>query len=145
MIYFCCYKTLLNFNFYMLMHWNKRLFTHPWPTVYMYFYTTRQNMFHQRSTFTSFPWWRRQKWSPKRLDFYPQLTRLVAREDFIEFSRRESFKSYLIHLYEVDTHQSIRHLDNLRKKTARLQGSLAFLLSCRDREVFPRAWTWNTT
>jgi hypothetical protein len=28
--------------------------------------------------------------------FYPELTRLVAREDFIEFSRRESFKSYKI-------------------------------------------------
>jgi hypothetical protein len=27
------------------------------------------------------------------LGFYPQLTRLVAREDFIEFSRRESFKT----------------------------------------------------
>jgi hypothetical protein len=26
------------------------------------------------------------------LGFYPQLTRLVAREDFIEFSCRESFK-----------------------------------------------------
>jgi hypothetical protein len=30
------------------------------------------------------------------LGFYPQLTRLVAREDFIEFSRRESFKSYIL-------------------------------------------------
>jgi hypothetical protein len=28
------------------------------------------------------------------LGFNPQLTRLVAREDFIEFSRRESFKFY---------------------------------------------------
>jgi hypothetical protein len=28
------------------------------------------------------------------LGFYPQLAWLVAREDFIEFSRRESFKSY---------------------------------------------------
>jgi hypothetical protein len=27
--------------------------------------------------------------------FYPQLTQLVAQEDFIEFSRRESFKSYI--------------------------------------------------
>jgi hypothetical protein len=27
------------------------------------------------------------------LGFYPQLTQLVARKDFIEFSRRESFKS----------------------------------------------------
>jgi hypothetical protein len=25
----------------------------------------------------------------------PQLTRLVTREDFIEFNRRESFKSYI--------------------------------------------------
>jgi hypothetical protein len=30
------------------------------------------------------------------LDLYPQLTRLVAREDFIEISRRESFKSYFL-------------------------------------------------
>jgi hypothetical protein len=30
------------------------------------------------------------------LGFYPQLTRLVIREDFIEFSHRESFKSYLV-------------------------------------------------
>jgi hypothetical protein len=28
------------------------------------------------------------------LGFFPQLTRIVAREDFIAFSRRESFKSY---------------------------------------------------
>jgi hypothetical protein len=28
------------------------------------------------------------------LGFYPQLTQLVAREYFIKFSRRESFKSY---------------------------------------------------
>jgi hypothetical protein len=27
------------------------------------------------------------------LGFYPQLTRLVAREHFMEFSRRESFKT----------------------------------------------------
>jgi hypothetical protein len=25
------------------MHLNKRLFTHPWRNMYMYFYTTRQN------------------------------------------------------------------------------------------------------
>jgi hypothetical protein len=25
------------------MHWNKRLFTHPWPAMYMYFYTKQQN------------------------------------------------------------------------------------------------------
>jgi hypothetical protein len=25
------------------MHLNKRLFTLPWPNVYMYFYTTQQN------------------------------------------------------------------------------------------------------
>jgi hypothetical protein len=30
------------------------------------------------------------------LGFYPQLTRLVAREDFIKFSYHESFKSYKI-------------------------------------------------
>jgi hypothetical protein len=29
------------------------------------------------------------------LDFYPQLTQLVAQEDFMEFSRRESFNSYI--------------------------------------------------
>jgi hypothetical protein len=29
------------------------------------------------------------------LGFYPQLIRLVAQEDFIEFSHRESFKSYM--------------------------------------------------
>jgi hypothetical protein len=29
------------------------------------------------------------------LTIYPQLTRLVARENFIEFSRREIFKSYI--------------------------------------------------
>jgi hypothetical protein len=28
------------------------------------------------------------------LGFYPQLTRFVAREDLIEFSRRENFKSH---------------------------------------------------
>jgi hypothetical protein len=32
------------------------------------------------------------------LGFYPQLTWLAAREDFIEFSCRESFKSYNIFL-----------------------------------------------
>jgi hypothetical protein len=36
------------------------------------------------------------------LGFYPQLTRLVAREDFIEFSRRESFKSYKYYKYEYN-------------------------------------------
>jgi hypothetical protein len=30
----------------------------------------------------------------KTLGFYPQLTRLVAQDDFIEFNHRESFKSY---------------------------------------------------
>jgi hypothetical protein len=30
------------------------------------------------------------------LGFFPQLTLLVAREDFIEFSRRESFKSFSV-------------------------------------------------
>jgi hypothetical protein len=30
------------------------------------------------------------------LGFYPQLTWLVTREEFIEFSRRESFKSCMI-------------------------------------------------
>jgi hypothetical protein len=30
----------------------------------------------------------------------PELTRLVAQEDFIEFSRRESFKSYKFKLVE---------------------------------------------
>jgi hypothetical protein len=29
------------------------------------------------------------------LGFYPQLKRFVAREEFIDFSRRESFKSYI--------------------------------------------------
>jgi hypothetical protein len=29
------------------------------------------------------------------LDFHPQLTQLVAQDDFIEFSHRESFKSYV--------------------------------------------------
>jgi hypothetical protein len=33
------------------------------------------------------------------LGFYPQLTRLVARENFIEFSRRESFKSKTLSLF----------------------------------------------
>jgi hypothetical protein len=32
------------------------------------------------------------------LGFYPQTTRLVAREDFIEFSHHESFKSYILTL-----------------------------------------------
>jgi hypothetical protein len=36
------------------------------------------------------------------LGFCPELTRLVAREDFIEFSRRESFKH--------DISQSLRSL-----------------------------------
>jgi hypothetical protein len=35
----------------------------------------------------------------KTLGFCPQLTRLVAREDFNEFSRRESFKSYICGLF----------------------------------------------
>jgi hypothetical protein len=26
-----------------IMHWNKILFTHRWPAMYMYFYTTQQN------------------------------------------------------------------------------------------------------
>jgi hypothetical protein len=29
------------------------------------------------------------------LGFYPQLTQLVAQEDFIKFSRHESFRSYM--------------------------------------------------
>jgi hypothetical protein len=33
----------------------------------------------------------------KRLPFFNQLTRLIAREDFINFSRRESFRTYIIH------------------------------------------------
>jgi hypothetical protein len=32
----------------------------------------------------------------KSLGFYPQLTQLVAQEDFFEFSRHESFKSYMM-------------------------------------------------
>jgi hypothetical protein len=43
---FCC-TTLLNFNFYMLLCEINALKqkTNPWPAMYMYFYTTQQNMF----------------------------------------------------------------------------------------------------
>jgi hypothetical protein len=41
------------------------------------------------------------KMASKTLGFYPQLTQLVAREDFIEFSRRENFKSYILPDYMV--------------------------------------------
>jgi hypothetical protein len=37
-----------DFNCYSLlcgkMRWNKRLFTHPWPTMYIYFYAIQQNI-----------------------------------------------------------------------------------------------------
>jgi hypothetical protein len=28
------------------VHWNKRLFSYPWPTTSMYFYTVQENIFH---------------------------------------------------------------------------------------------------
>jgi hypothetical protein len=40
------------------------------------------------------------------LRFYQQLTRLVTREDFIEFSRRENFKSYKTSSCQITRHLS---------------------------------------
>jgi hypothetical protein len=50
------------------------------------------------------------------LGVYPQLTRLVTRDDFIEFSRRESFKSYIkVDLSEIRTKDGSRmQLDQKR-------------------------------
>jgi ATP-dependent Lon protease len=67
---------------------------------------------------------------------YVHLTRLIAREDYIKFTRRESTKTYIVNRYGKATHQNIRRMEQLRKTKARLS-SLAFLRRCRDQRVVP--------
>jgi hypothetical protein len=45
LIFFVKHYLILIFVIFFMetMHLNKRLFTHPWPTMYMYFCTTQQN------------------------------------------------------------------------------------------------------
>jgi hypothetical protein len=43
----------------------------------------------------------------------------------------------MIYLFGKDIHQSLHHLDSLRKKKAKLLGTLAFLLRCQDQKVIP--------
>jgi hypothetical protein len=70
---------------------------------------------------------------------FNHLTRLLAREYFIEFSRREGFKSYeyITHIYGEEALHDIRRLESLRKKKSRLLSSLALLLRCRDQNIIP--------
>jgi hypothetical protein len=42
--------------------------------------------------------------------YYVHLTRLIAREDFIKFTRRESAKTYIVNRYGKATHQNIHKL-----------------------------------
>ncbi|KAJ4437895.1 hypothetical protein ANN_13834 [Periplaneta americana] len=63
---------------------------------------------------------------------------LRTREELFYIKRRESFKSYIVHLYGEEMHRSIRKFEQLRKKTASALCSLAFLQRCRDQDTIPR-------
>jgi hypothetical protein len=46
LIFMCC--------FVEIMHWNKKLFIHPWPTIHVYFCTAQQNMYFSELNFIIF-------------------------------------------------------------------------------------------
>jgi uncharacterized FlaG/YvyC family protein len=71
------------------------------------------------------------QWVSETSEVFKQLTQLSAREDFIQFSRHESLKTYIINLYREDTNRKIRQQDKLRKKKSKLLSSLAFMLRSR--------------
>jgi hypothetical protein len=63
------------------------------------------------------------------------LTRLIAREDYIKFIRRESLNTYIVNRCGKFMHHNIRLLEKLRKTKVRLLSTLAFMCRCRDLQV----------
>jgi hypothetical protein len=53
---------------------------------------------------------------------YNQLTRLIVREDFIEFSRCGNFKPYFSYDFRSNRHQSLSHLFCLPQPESLLEG-----------------------
>ena len=69
---------------------------------------------------------------------FDNVTRQIAREEILNNQRRESFKSYIIHLYGEETLYNIRKLEKLKRQRVSLLCSLAFLLRCRDHDIIPK-------